>query len=116
MVFMEQSITKVDLISFEKEVEQLYIDKKIHSPVHASGGNEEHLIALFKQVRPEDWVFTTYRNHYHALLKGIPRDLVLQEVLANHSIHIMNKEHRFVSSSIVGGTLSSAVGAAMAIQ
>lgn len=113
---METNLIKEDLIAFEKEVEQLYIDKKIRSPVHASGGNEDILIALFKQIQPEDWIFTTYRSHYHALLKGIPRDWLLKEVLANHSIHIMNKEYRFVTSSIVSGTLPAAVGAALAIK
>ncbi|MEK6825520.1 MAG: thiamine pyrophosphate-dependent enzyme [Nanoarchaeota archaeon] len=113
---MEIHLTKEELIAFEKEIEQLYINKKISSPVHASGGNEEQLIALFKNIQPEDWIFATYRNHYHALLKGMPRDKLLQEVLANHSIHIMSKEYRFVTSSIVGGTISQAIGAAMAIK
>ncbi len=113
---MITGLTKEDLISFEKEVENLYVNKQIRSPVHASGGNEEHLIAIFKDIGKEDWVFTTYRSHYHALLKGIPRDWLLKEVLANHSIHIMNKEHKFVTSSLVCGTLPIALGAAMAVK
>ncbi|MBM3233329.1 hypothetical protein FJZ18_04150 [Candidatus Pacearchaeota archaeon] len=115
-MLMNGLVKKEDLISFEKEVEQLYIDKKIRSPVHASGGNEEELVAIFKNIHPKDWVFTTYRSHYHALLKGISREWLLKEVLENHSIHIMSKEHRFVSSSIVGGTLPSALGVAWAIK
>ena len=111
---MVTNLTKEDLITFEKEVESLYIDKKIRSPVHASGGNEDDLIALFKKVNKEDWIFSTYRSHYHSLLKGMPREELLKEVLANHSIHIMSKEHRIVTSSIVGGTLSIALGVALA--
>ncbi len=110
------ALDKEELIAFEKEVEALYLDKKIRSPVHASGGNEEKLISLFKDINHDDWIFTTYRSHYHALLKGMPKDLLKKEVLSNHSIHIMSKDYKIVTSSIVGGTLSSALGVALAIK
>jgi TPP-dependent pyruvate/acetoin dehydrogenase alpha subunit len=110
------NITKEELISFEKEVERLYLDKKIKSPVHASGGNEEHLIALFKNINDEDWIFSTYRSHYHALLKGIPKEYLFQEILANRSIHIINSKHKFVTSSIVAGALPIALGVALSIK
>lgn len=110
------NITKEELIAFEKEVEKLYLEKKIMSPVHASGGNEEDLIALFENINKDDWVFSTYRSHYHALLKGIPREFIFQEILANRSIHLMNREHKFVTSSIVAGALPIALGVALAIK
>jgi len=77
---------------------------------------EEALIKIFKDVKPQDWIFTTYRSHYHALLKGVPRDWLMKWVLDNKSIHVMNSEHKIVTSAIVGGTLSQAVGCAMAIK
>ena len=89
---------------------------KLRSPLHLSGGNEDELIKIFKDVKPQDWIFTTYRSHYHALLKGVPQDWLKQWVLDNKSIHVMNKEHKIVTSAIVGGTLSHAVGCAMAIK
>ena len=104
------------LISFEKELVQRYLNKEIKSPIHLCGGNEENLIEIFKKVKSEDWIFATYRSHYHALLKGMPRDKLLAWVLANKSIHLMDKEFKIVTSSIVGGTLSQAVGAALAIK
>ena len=47
---------------------------KIKAPIHLSGNNENELIKIFKKVnKKNDWVLSTWRNHYHALLKGIPR-------------------------------------------
>lgn len=111
-----ETMTKDQLIDFEKEIKQMYLDGKLKSPLHLSGGNEEHAIAIFKNVNPDDWIFTTYRSHYHALLKGVSANWLKQWVLKNKSIHVMNAEHRIVTSAIVGGTLSSALGAALAIK
>jgi pyruvate dehydrogenase E1 component alpha subunit len=109
-------MSKESLIAFEKEIEEIYMAGKIKSPIHFSGGNEEALIALFKDISKEDWVFATYRSHYHALLKGIDKNWLKEEIIANRSIHIMNKEHKVVTSAIVAGTLPIAVGAALAIK
>lgn len=86
---------------------------KIRAPIHLSGGNEEQLIRIFKDIQPTDWVFSNHRSHFHALLKGIPHDWLLAEILAGHSITINNAEHKFFSSAIVGGILPIAVGVAM---
>ena len=108
--------TPKDLIDFEEEVKKVYNEGKIKAPVHLSGGNEVQLIKIFKQITRYDWVFSCHRSHYHALLKGIPRDWLMNEILAGHSIHIENREHRFVTSAIVGGCLPIAVGVAMAMK
>ena len=107
---------KQELIDFESEVVELFNDGKLKSPVHLSGGNEEEVISLFKNIKPTDWVFSTYRGHYHALLHGIDKDWLKQWILNNKSIHVMNKEHKFWTSAIVGGCLSIALGTAMAIK
>ena len=36
----------------------------------------KNLIKIFKNIKSDDWVFSTWRNHYHALLKGIPKELL----------------------------------------
>ena len=113
---MIRMMNKKELIDFEKELVERYLNREIRSPVHLSGGNEEQLIKIFRNVKPEDWIFSTYRSHYHALLKGVSRDWLLNWVLDNKSIHVMNKEHKIVTSSIVGGTISQAVGTAIAIK
>ena len=105
-----------DLIAFEKEIESIYLEGKIRGPVHFSGGNEETLIKIFGQVNPEDWVLSTHRSHYHALLHGVPRELVKAEILAGRSIDLHFKEYRFLTSAIVGGCLPITVGIAMGIK
>jgi len=111
-------ISKLELIEFEEEIAQLFLDKKILSPIHLSKGNEDQLIEIFTRHRigKDDWVFSTHRSHYHALLKGIPKDWVRQEILENRSIHIFNKGHNFFTSAIVGGICPIAVGTALAIK
>ena len=109
-------ITKEDLIAFEQEIAGLFEAAQIRSPVHLSGGNEDDLIRIFEHIKSEDWVFSTHSSHYHALLKGIPRDWLMAEILANHSITINNAKHKFFSSAIVGGILPIAVGVAMTGQ
>jgi len=67
-------MNKEELIQFEDEIKELYLNAKIRSPVHFCGGNEEQLIEIFKKVKKNDWCFSTHRSHYHALLKGIPKE------------------------------------------
>ena len=105
-----------ELIQFEEEIKELFLAGKIRAPVHLSRGNEEQLIEIFKDVKPNDWVFSTHRNHYHALLKGIPPDWLKQEILAGRSMHINNAEYKFFTSAIVGGICPIAVGVAMALK
>lgn len=102
-----------DLVAFEKLVADEYDSGKIKRPVHLSGGNEEQLIAIFKHVKPEDWVFSTWRWHYHALLHGIPPEKVLEKI-RTHGMNAEFPEHRFYSSAIVAGILPIAVGVAAA--
>ena len=108
--------TRESLRAFEEEVRDVYLAGRIRAPVHLSRGNEKQLIEIFQSVRPEDWVFSTYRSHYHALLKGIPRERVMAAVLEGHSIHLEFPEHRFYSSAIVAGGLPIALGVALGIK
>lgn len=109
-------MNKEELIAFEEEIKDLFLGKKIRCPIHLSGGNEDALLEIFKHVRPEDWVLSTHRSHYHALLKGIPADWLKEEILAGRSMQIMNPEHSFFSSSIVAGNVPIAIGIALALK
>jgi pyruvate dehydrogenase E1 component alpha subunit len=102
------------LIGFEKKMADHWEAGRIRGPIHLSGGNEEQLIEIFKRVKNTDWVFSTWRSHYHALLKGLPSEWLEQEILEGRSITIVNKEEKFYSSAIVGGIIPIAVGVAMA--
>tara|TARA_Y100000389_G_scaffold26629_1_gene22888 strand:+ start:26356 stop:26946 length:591 start_codon:yes stop_codon:yes gene_type:complete len=109
-------ITKEQLIDFEKKVKEIYEAGKIRAPVHLSGNNEDILIEIFKNVDKDDWVFSSWRNHYHALLHGIDSDELLKKIIDGRSMSINSKERNFYSSSIVGGIIPIALGAAMALK
>ena len=105
---------KSDLLAFEAEVKRRFEAGQIHGPVHLSNGNEDALIEIFKDVKRSDWVLSTWRNHYHALLHGIPPEEVMAQIMAGKSMSMSSVKHRFLASSIVGGMLPIAVGLAAA--
>jgi pyruvate dehydrogenase E1 component alpha subunit len=105
---------KAGLIQFERKMADHWEAGKVTGPIHLSGGNEDQLIEIFKYIKKTDWVFSTWRSHYHALLKGVPSEWLEQEILDGRSITIVNKEERFYSSAIVGAIIPIATGVAMA--
>lgn len=109
-------LNKNDLINFELEIKKLYENGKIKAPIHLSGNNEHQLIEIFKKIKKNDWVFSTWRNHYHALLKGIPKNWLKKEIVAGRSMGINSIKHKFYSSAIVGGIIPIALGMAQSIK
>lgn len=109
-------MTKEELIAFEDEMASIYETGVIRGHLHLSGGNEEHLIEIFEDVKANDWVFSTWRSHYHALLHGVPRELVKDEIVRGNSITMCFPEYKFLSSAIVGGIIPIAMGTALAIK
>lgn len=109
-------INKKDLIDFELEIKKIYEAGKIKAPIHLSGNNEDSLISIFKKIKKNDWVFSTWRNHYHALLKGIPVNWLKKEIIAGRSMGINNIKYKFYSSAIVAGTIPIALGVAKALK
>jgi TPP-dependent pyruvate/acetoin dehydrogenase alpha subunit len=105
-----------DLIAFETEIADIFNAGKIRAPVHLYYGNEAQMIGIFRDVKPEDWVFCSWRSHYQCLLKGVPREEVKAEILAGRSISLCFPKYRVVSSAIVTGVLPIAVGTAMGIK
>lgn len=108
------TLTPSDLIAFEADIAREFDAGNIHAPVHLSGGNEQQLIDIFRDVRPTDWVCSTWRSHYHALLKGIPPAEVKRQIMEGRSMFISSPEHCFLSSAIMGGMLPIACGLAYA--
>jgi pyruvate dehydrogenase E1 component alpha subunit len=115
-IVREVNLTKGDLIKFENNIVEKWESGKICGPVHLSNGNEDHLIKIFKRIKLSDWVFSTWRSHYHALLKGIDSKYVEDEILKGNSITICKADEKFYSSAIVGGTLPIALGVAIDLK
>lgn len=109
-------LTRDQLVAFEDEVAARFNRGEIRAPVHLYDGNEDAMIEVFRDVRPNDWVFCSWRSHYQCLLKGVPQEAVLAEIVAGRSISLCFPTHRIYSSAIVGGVLPIAVGTAMALQ
>jgi len=108
--------SKDDLIAFENQIIAHWEGAKIRGPIHLSNGNEDSLIEIFKRIKTTDWVFSTWRSHYHALLKGIDPQWIEEEILKGKSISVCNIDEQFYSSAIVGGTLPIALGLARALK
>jgi TPP-dependent pyruvate/acetoin dehydrogenase alpha subunit len=110
---MQNGWTVELLKEFESQVAEIFNTGGIKAPVHLSDGNESALIDIFQEVRQDDWIFCSWRSHYQCLLKGVPPEEVLSEVVAGRSISLGFPKHRIFSSAIVGGQVPIAVGAAM---
>ena len=109
-------MNKQDLIDFEKRVQEVYEAGEIRAPVHLSGNNEDQLIKIFEKIDKDDWVFSSWRNHYHALLHGFDSEELFNLIKEGRSMGINSVERKFYSSSIVGGTLPIALGVAQSIK
>jgi len=112
-IVKEANYTKDELITFENKMVSYWETGKIKGPIHLSNGNEDELIEISKRIKHSDWVFSTWRSHYHALIKGISPDWLENEILKGHSITIVNKEKKFYSTAIVSSSIAIAVGVAL---
>ena len=108
--------TKEELIQFEDDIISHWEGGEITGPIHLSNGNEVQLIEVFKKISPTDWVFSTWRSHYHALLHGVEKSKLKQKILDGKSITIVDKESKFYASAIVTGTLPIALGVAKSLK
>ena len=108
--------TEEKLIRFEQSIVDIWEAGKIKGPVHLSNGNETPLIEIFKRIKETDWVFSTWRSHYHWVLKGLSADYATEIIKEGKSITMCEHEERFYASAIVGGTLPIALGVASAIK
>ena len=108
--------TEEKLIRFEQSIVDIWEAGKIKGPVHLSNGNEGSLIEIFKRIKETDWVFSTWRSHYHWVLKGLSADYATEIIKEGKSITMCEHEEKFYASAIVGGTLPIALGVASAIK
>lgn len=108
--------TEQELISFEEEIGELYLQNKLPFLFHLSGGNERDLIEIFKNIKEGDYVISNHRSHYHALLHGIPPDELKQKIIDGRSMFIYDRARNFFCSAIIGGTPAIAAGIAWALK
>tara|TARA_R110000744_G_scaffold380509_1_gene501548 strand:+ start:313 stop:942 length:630 start_codon:yes stop_codon:yes gene_type:complete len=112
----EVTITKNELIAFETEVKEKYEAGDIKAPIHLSKDNEDELMEIFQYVNEGDWVFSAWRNHYHALLHGFDKQELMDSIVEGRSMATSSNVNKFYSSAIVGGIIPIALGAAMSLK
>lgn len=105
---------------------ELYTQEKIRGFLHLYIGEEAVATGVLAQVRPQDNVIATYREHGHALLKGVPANAIMAEMFGKvdgcsrgrgGSMHLFSREHRFFGgNAIVAGGIPQGVGLALAAK
>ncbi|HWI83677.1 pyruvate dehydrogenase (acetyl-transferring) E1 component subunit alpha [Ramlibacter sp.] len=111
---------------FEARCVELYQAQKIRGFLHLYDGEEAVAVGLMAALGAGDAVVATYREHGHALARGLPMQALMAEMLGKlegcsrgrgGSMHIFDRERRFFGgNAIVGGGLPLAAGIALADQ
>lgn len=111
---------------FEEKCVELYGAMKIRGFLHLYIGEEAVAVGVITVLKPDDAIVATYREHGHALVRGIPAKVIMAEMYGKRegccrgrggSMHIFDAKTRFYGgNAIVGGGLPPAVGLALADQ
>jgi len=107
---------KEELIKFEKDIAKRFDNGELPYLVHLSGGNEEQLIEIFKEIKKGDYIFSTHRSHYHYLLAGGSPRKLRKKIMGGKSMFVFDRSLNFFGSSIVAATPSIATGVAWALK
>jgi len=109
---------------FEERCVELYSATKIRGFLHLYIGEEAVAVGVCQALTPADPVVATYREHGHALARGVSMESLMAEMFAKvtgcsrgrgGSMHIFDTQRRFYGgNAIVGGGLPLAVGMALA--
>jgi pyruvate dehydrogenase E1 component alpha subunit len=109
---------------FEERTQEQYTKAKIGGYCHLNLGEEATVVGGILPLRPSDYIFTSYREHGHAIARGIEPKAVMAELFGREagtshgrggSMHIFDASRRFMGGyGIVGGHLPLAVGAGFA--
>ena len=109
---------------FEDRCYRLYGQMKIRGFLHLYNGEEAVAVGAMRVFRPSDAIVATYREHGHAIARGIPMDRVMAELYGKQtgcsrgrggSMHLFDAAKRFYGgNAIVAGGLPVAVGLALA--
>ncbi|MCQ4080604.1 pyruvate dehydrogenase (acetyl-transferring) E1 component subunit alpha [Streptomyces sp. RB6PN25] len=109
---------------FEERCVELYSASVIRGFVHLYIGEEAVAVGVNQALTEDDAVVATYREHGHALARGIPAEAVMAEMYGKASgcsrgrggsMHMFDASRRFYGgSAIVGGGLPLAAGLALA--
>lgn len=109
--------------AFEKRLQANM--KDVFVPTHLSLGHEGVAADIHEVIRPQDWLFSTHRNHHHYLAKGGGEQKLWDEIMGlptglnggfAGSQAITDASINFHASAIVGGLVGVATGVAYALK
>ncbi len=111
---------------FEERTAQSYQQAKIGGFCHLYIGQEAAAVGSIAALRPDDPVITAYRDHGHALARGMDPNYCMAEMFGKitgcakgkgGSMHLFDKpNHMYGGHAIVGGQIPLGVGLAFATQ
>ncbi len=109
---------------FEEACAELYQATKIRGFLHLYIGEEAVATGVMEALKPQDAIIATYREHGHALLRGMSAESIMAEMYGKQegcsrgrggSMHLYDAETRFYGgNAIVGGGIPLAVGFGLA--
>ena len=108
----------------EERAAELYGEQKIRGFLHLYIGEEAVAVGALHALAPEDNIVATYREHGHALVRGMPMQTIMAEMYGKRagcsrgrggSMHLFDAKLRlYGGNAIVGGGLPLATGLALA--
>lgn len=109
---------------FEEKCAELYTQEKIRGFMHLYDGEEAIAVGVIPVLEKRDRIVATYREHGHALVRGVPMTKVLAEMYGKQegcsrgrggSMHLFDGATNFHGgNAIVGGGLPLSIGLALA--
>lgn len=109
---------------FEEKAAELYAEGKIRGFLHLYIGEEAVAAGTMSALTEDDNIIATYREHGHALVRGIPASSIMLEMFGKQegcsrgrggSMHLFDVTHKFYGgNAIVGGGIPLSVGLALA--
>src|SRR5438132_9722258 len=110
---------------FEERAQEQYTKAKIGGYCHLNIGEEATVVGGVLALKKNDYIFTSYREHGHAIARGIDPKAVMAELFGKEtgtshgrggSMHMFDANLRFMGGyGIVGGHLPLAVGGGWAV-
>ncbi len=111
---------------FEEKSAELYTLGKIGGFCHLYIGQEAVSVGALSALEPDDYVLTSYREHGHALVRGMDPGEIMAELCGKQSgcskgkggsMHLFDKRRGFLGGhAIVGGQIPLAAGTAFAAK
>lgn len=106
----------------EKAAHDLFLQGLVKGTTHLAAGHEAVAVGASAALRPDDYVFATYRGHHHAMARGATPEECLAELMSRAtglcgakggSMHLTKASTGMLGSyAIVGAHLPMAAGAA----